>query len=510
MNKKMQKNNKKTLIADDNIINVEKDSAVVTSKNDDKKVKNKTQKQLKKERKKQIRLKVKQIIKENKQKEQALAKEREQTIRDLQKQGKIATWFKLDNAGSIYPSAIQKNWNFVYRISATFKEKINVEQLQKALDDIIPRFPTFNVKLCHGFFWNYYEPNFSRLVVERETDFPCQPFDLNDREGFLIRILYSDHKIMLEAFHAIADGRGALFFFNSLVARYLERLGVVISTYVGCANYLDVPNDEESEDAFFRYVNDQKTKRPKERPAYKIKGSVLPDGVVNTLEAHMSVNNIKEVARAHNASISEYLSSAVAYAIYQEAKNAKKPVRVSIPCDLRPRFESKTLRNFSSYKNVEVVGEDLSFEDILSQFKTQFSEIDNDFFQSNINANVKIQKNFFIKIFPFFIKNIALKLSFNYLGENCQTLAFSNIGRVNVPKEFEDYIDYYSVNLGRSLHNQKSIGVISFGDKMVMSISSKIKENNTEKALFKFLADDGIKIKLYSNRRDLYGTRKEV
>ena len=81
------------------------------------------------------------------------------------------------------------------------KEKIKPDVLQSALDDIMPRFPSFNVRLRHGFFWNYFEPNFNRLKIEKETTFPCKPFDLTDGESFLIRVLYSEYDIILEVFH---------------------------------------------------------------------------------------------------------------------------------------------------------------------------------------------------------------------------------------------------------------------------------------------------------------------
>lgn len=181
----------------------------------------KLEKQKKKDRKKKRRQKIKQLIKNKKLEEKQIRKTQEETIRELEKRGKFASWFRLDNAASIYPSAVEKDWNFVYRITATFYEKINPAILQMAVDDIMPRFPSFNVRLCHGFFWNYYERNFSRLKIEREADFPCRPFDLENTDGFLIRILYSDHNIMLEVFHGISDGRGSLYFFNSLIARYL-------------------------------------------------------------------------------------------------------------------------------------------------------------------------------------------------------------------------------------------------------------------------------------------------
>ena len=165
------------------------------------------------------------------------------------------------------------------------------------------------------------------------------------------------------------------------------------------------------------------------------------------------------------------------------------------------------MRNFASYINIEVVGDNLSFEDVVNIFREKFNNIDNKMLQGNINANVRLQKNIFVKLIPLFIKNIILKTCFNYLGENYQTIAISNLGKIDVPKEFDNYVDSYCVNLGRSKHNEKSIGVVSYKDKLCLCVSSKLYEAETERDIFKMLTKLSIPVKVYSNRRDLYGRK---
>ena len=58
----------------------------------------------------------------------------------------ISNWFRLDNAALVYPSAGRHGWTFVYRFSAVLKEPVSPEYLQQAVNDIMPRFPTFNVR----------------------------------------------------------------------------------------------------------------------------------------------------------------------------------------------------------------------------------------------------------------------------------------------------------------------------------------------------------------------------
>ena len=64
-------------------------------------------------------------------------------------------WYRLDNAALIFPAIIRKNWNNVFRVSATLKENVDPDLLNQAIADLAPRFPTFFVRLRAGFFWYY-------------------------------------------------------------------------------------------------------------------------------------------------------------------------------------------------------------------------------------------------------------------------------------------------------------------------------------------------------------------
>jgi len=227
-NKQAQQNNEVSDDANKNFVDKKLIKSIEKEEKQELKNDKIQEKKLRKERKKRRKLKIKELVRNKKLEEKQLRYTQEQTIKELEKRGGFSSWFRLDNAASIYPSAADKDWNFVFRISANLKNKINPIVLQSAIDDILPRFPSFNVRLRKGFFWNYFERKFSRLKVQREVDFPCKKFDLNDDNSFLIRVLYSDYKIILEVFHGITDGRGALYFFNSLLARYIERCGVNI------------------------------------------------------------------------------------------------------------------------------------------------------------------------------------------------------------------------------------------------------------------------------------------
>ena len=90
----------------------------------DQKIQKKQQEKLEKEKYKINYFKkleiLKKINKERKEKEKQDAIEYEKSISSIYKKRKIAPWLRIDNAGTIYPPAKRRHWNFVYRITETY------------------------------------------------------------------------------------------------------------------------------------------------------------------------------------------------------------------------------------------------------------------------------------------------------------------------------------------------------------------------------------------------------
>lgn len=118
-------------------------------------------------------------------------------------------WLKIDNAGKIYPGTNNSRWNCVYRLSVVLKQRIDPEVLQEALNTTIERYPHFNVSLKKGVFWFYLHYLDMPVPVEKESNYPCQRFELNG-SNVLFRLLYSKYRISIEVFHSVADGFGAV------------------------------------------------------------------------------------------------------------------------------------------------------------------------------------------------------------------------------------------------------------------------------------------------------------
>jgi NRPS condensation-like uncharacterized protein len=138
-------------------------------------------------------------------------------------------WYKLDNAGKIFPAVSKDDRSNVFRLSFYLNETIDPIILEEAVNKILPRFESLAVQLKNGLFWNYFASNERQLQVEIEPAQICKYFKPDHNHGYLFKVYYLKNKITLETFHAISDGTGALHLLKSIVYQYFKLRGFKIN-----------------------------------------------------------------------------------------------------------------------------------------------------------------------------------------------------------------------------------------------------------------------------------------
>src|SRR5690606_37503808 len=127
--------------------------------------------------------------------------------------GKVmSNWYRLDSNAKVFPAVTSEINSAVFRGSVILTEAVNPDILQRAVDIVIKRFPVFAVKLGSGIFCNYLYENKRQLEVQQEQQYPCKVMDPRENNGFMLRVLYFNHRIVVEIFHGLSDGLGALEF----------------------------------------------------------------------------------------------------------------------------------------------------------------------------------------------------------------------------------------------------------------------------------------------------------
>ena len=111
------------------------------------------------------------------------------------KRDKNPRWRKLDNTAKLFPVMANKHRTNVYRIAVIMKENIDGEILGQAVNQILPWFEAFTVRLRKGFFWPYFEDNNRPVVVFEEDTWPCQYMNPQAGDRYMFRVSYYKKRI---------------------------------------------------------------------------------------------------------------------------------------------------------------------------------------------------------------------------------------------------------------------------------------------------------------------------
>ena len=416
-------------------------------------------------------------------------------------------WYRLDNAAKLYPAISSRRWMSIYRVSVKLYEPVDKDMLQRALDITMGRIGLFSCRLKAGLFWYYFEKNPNRVVVEEDAVNPCIRIQDGKKGSHLFRVRVHDKRISLEVFHSISDGYGGIIFIKTLVAEYLKQKGYDIPTGHGVLDCGEPPGDAETEDSFLRYYNKKAVRPWKEERAYHIRGTKEKGHTLYVVCGLVSVQDIKAAAKKHQVSVTEFLVAAYMFALYnvQKKDNSRRirPVKVSVPVNLRAFFPSITLRNFSSYVNplINASWGDYTFEEVAQLVHHYLRcELTKKHLAARMSKNVKAEKNILVRMMPLLLKNLVINIIFYLTGESRMTSAMSNIGVMDMPEPMAAHVERFDAMLGAPRFYRVNCAVCAFKGIMNICFSSTIKEAHVEREFFTFLVRMGIHVKLETNR----------
>ncbi len=419
-------------------------------------------------------------------------------------------WMKLDNAAKIYPAAKRRNWKALFRLSADLTEDIDVGVLEQALSATLSRFPGFALKLKTGLFWYYLEHNEGYPEIMQDGPYPCAHMDFKANKGFMFRVLYYKKRIAVEIFHALTDGTGGLCFIKTLTAEYLRiKYGADIPRGKEILDCSEPPAPDETEDAYLKYA--KKMTRTRHEPnAYYIKGTDESDGYINVITGLIPAREVLTRAKEKGVSLTDYLTAVLIMAVDKQQRGIvkrekrMKPVKICIPVNLRRFYPTNTMRNFASYVNpgIDPKYGTYSFDEVLSAVHHYMrSEATEKLLNAKISTNVKSETRRVLRVTPLFIKNIAMKLTFNLVGDRKSSTSISNLRNVTLPDEMARYVTRMDFILGPLSRNKVVCGALSYNGTLIMNFVRTIKESTLERAFFRFLVKLGVPVKIESNQR---------
>ena len=390
-----------------------------------------------------------------------------------------------------------------YRISVELYEDIQPELLQKALDIVLPKFNLFNVRLRMGVFWYYFEENNKPAPrVNEEELFPCRYIKPNKNNSYLFHVSYYKRRINLEVFHVLTDGMGGMTFLKELVYQYLRLAHEEF--YDKVEDKLCDDTSLNAEDSFEKNYKKNSKKGYLMRKAYLIHQKKLAKGEFGVMHGLINIPELKEVTKKYGVSINEYLVGTFAWATYVQCLHkspSKNPIRIAVPVNLRPYFNSNTTKNFFVMVGAEFhpKEENYTFEEVLKIIQRSLKEqITKENLESQFSVSVSNQKNKFLRMVPLMMKNLVMRFVYNRSAA-AYTSTITNIGFAKLDPIYEPYIKRFRAFIAMSKGQSLKGCINSYQDTLVFNFTSTFSDTSVQKEFFRKIAEDGVTVQIETN-----------
>lgn len=412
-------------------------------------------------------------------------------------------WEKLDNTAHLFPVIAGEDMTSVYRISVTLCEEIDPVLLQQALDTVLPRFQGFDLRLRCGLFWQYFEEN-GKLAprVREENSFPCRYIRANRNNNYLFRVTYYKRRINLEVFHVLTDGMGGLNFLRELCYQYLRLRHSELQDRMGDA--LNAHTSLNREDSFLKNYRRKAKRGYQSKRAYLIKGERLSDGALGVVHGYTELAALKTLCKNRGLTVNEYLISCFIWSVYTECLNSsasQKPIRVAVPVNLRPYFNSITGKNFFVVVSAEFqpTDEGHSFEEICAAVKAGMKQqLEPEHLEKLMSYNVANEKSLWKRLTPLPLKHIAIGRVY-HVSALANTTTLTNIGAIPIAEEYRPYIETFHAFLPTSKGQPIRSTVCSYEGRLCFTFSYNIKDTSVQRGFFRRMSMDGLDVSIESN-----------
>ena len=460
-------------------------------------------------------------------------------------------WYELDAFAKTYSSIISEGRTTCFRLSALFSENIDLKILKKVATLLEKKYPFYNSELKKGIFWNYLQQKKTHFMIRKEATYPCTDI----RKDNPLRIIYFNNKLSIEIAHFLTDGKGATLFFKDLIEKYLEEKyfsennenieneNTIIEDKIKLEDKnkksnkiidfskeikkLENKNLSEAEKNIFEkteeiFGNSNKTVNVQEskyvdlyekylrkvskettiKSAFHLPIKILEKGQYHVTTGEIDVNELKKESKKYGTTIGKYLLSVYFKILLDKYSQAKNPIVIGVPVDLRKIFEETTYRNFfiNITPSVDASLGAYSLSEIITYLDNYFAlKITKKEFYKSIYKAMNPTRNIIIKSVPYLIKRMFFPFIFDYYGERGYTTGFSNLGIFKVNPKYEKYLKGFRFLPPPSKRCKIKMGVISDNQKVYINFGNLTTNYDIEREFFVYLRKRGIKSKIITN-----------
>jgi hypothetical protein len=216
-----------------------------------------------------------------------------------------------------------------------------------------------------------------------------------------------------------------------------------------------------------------------------------------------------QAAHGCGVSVSAFLAAVMAEAVsrWQAEKLPErrwKPVKITVPVNLRKMFGMDTLRNFALAVNIGFdprLG-DYTHPQVCQLMHHQLAaETIPQRMAGRVAINVKEQRSLPLRLVPLPLKTLAMRLVYILSGESKGCLNISNMGVVTLPEAMTPYVDRFDFIIGVQYSYPNNCSVVSWQGKTYINMIRGIRDSELERLFFSSLVEKGIPVDIESNRR---------
>ena len=418
---------------------------------------------------------------------------------------KKRNWYPLDNAAKIFPAVYSEKRPYNFCFSAVLSEKVVPEKLNAAVNNILGRIPTFKTRLKRGVFWYYLEENKKPFRVEEEIPDYLGLIDFKANNDYLFKVYYREYKISLVCFHALTDGNGGLEVFKQILLEYFLLLGKKVNPDGLIKPKTTPDNYKERTDNYVSNYKKAKVRIKSPKNLAHSDGTAFDYEGFGLITATFRLDDLKAAAKNYGTTLTEYLAGVYLYAFFNTylkgVNTKKKNVCILVPVDMRKKYNSESLRNYSLFVRVQrEYSENFTLEQCIASAVEQIRKgCDEKVLDSINHFNVSVEKNVFLKIVPLFLKDIVLRIGYYFQGENLQSGDLSNVGLVELPKDLKEFVKDVNFSISASHTSKQLVAAIGYDEKINVTFTRNFVENAFEREFISVLTQNGEAVVVKSN-----------
>lgn len=440
-------------------------------------------------------------------------------------------WVRLDNASNIFLAAMSDIDSKVFRLTAELDHEVDPDPLQQALDTVFDQYLLYHSVLRRGIFWYYLEESNLRPVVARDALPPCDHIYHFDRRNLLFRVVHHERRISLEVLHALTDGTGASWFLQDLVTEYVRlrhpeefpepvgpagvKHGIVADSFgrfhprqpqqfVEAARPAPLEAEQQvapgTAPAPARPAIIGGLFRTGHRRVHRVHGMLTPDHRTRVVELVMPTSAVLPLARARGVSLTVYLTAVFLDAVRRvDADRCRgRSFAVSVPVDLRQRFESDSARNFFATTRLEY--SDADGADLAAMCTSLGRQLSAQTTPAALEAKLRKLIGFehhpIGRLLPRPLKDLVLG-AVNRLNNRNLTVAMTNIGRISFPGPADDHVGAVYIQVAAA---RPQFGMASHGDLLTVSFTSPFTDTRHQAAFARTLTDAGVPVSVAASK----------